>query len=311
MNIKECEILINNLKAEKAKIDDVNSDYYDEIDEQISRIRKETYSHLSAWDRVYMARHPDRPKAGDYINLLFDNFYELHGDRGVKDDHALIGGIAYFNKRPVTVLAQAKGKTTKENIDRNFGMMNPEGYRKALRLAGQAEKFNRPIINIIDTSGAYPGKEAEERGQAEAIAKCLYTFSNLKVPIISIVIGEGGSGGALALSVADRIAMLENAVYSILSPEGFASILWKDDSRAPEAAEVMKLTSYDLLEKKIIDKIINEPLGGAQECIEYVSDKIKIYIETELNELTKMKTKDMIEKRYKKFREIGTIHNGK
>ncbi|MDF9824708.1 acetyl-CoA carboxylase carboxyl transferase subunit alpha [Breznakia sp. PF5-3] len=307
MNLRECEILIKSLEAEKAKIENVNTEYYDELDAQIKRIQKETYSNLSAWDRVYLARHADRPKAQDYIDLLFDNFYELHGDRGVKDDRALIGGIAYFNGTPVTILAQAKGKTTKENIERNFGMMNPEGYRKALRLAKQAEKFGRPIINIVDTSGAFPGKEAEERGQAEAIAKCLYTFSNLRVPIISIVISEGGSGGALALSVADRIAMLENAIYSILSPEGFASILWKDESRAQEAAEVMKLTSYDLLGKKVIDAIIKEPLGGAQECIEYVAENMKKYIEEELAVLSKMRMKDMLEKRYMKFRKIGMI----
>lgn len=307
MNLRECEILIKSLEAEKAKIEDVNTTYYDELDAQIKRIQRETYNNLSAWDRVYLARHADRPKAQDYIELLFDNFYELHGDRGVRDDKALIGGIAYFDGIPVTVLAQAKGKTTQDNIERNFGMMNPEGYRKALRLAKQAEKFNRPIINIVDTSGAFPGKEAEERGQAEAIADCLYTFSNLEVPIISIVIGEGGSGGALALSVADRLAMLENAIYSILSPEGFASILWKDEGRAQEAAEVMKLTSYDLLSKKVIDAIIKEPLGGAQECIEYVVENMKTYISQELKDLRKMKTKDLVDKRYTKFRKIGTL----
>lgn len=307
MNLRECEILIKSLEAEKAKIENVNTTYYDELDAQIKRIQKETYSNLSAWDRVYLARHADRPKAQDYLPLLFDNFYELHGDRGVRDDKALIGGIAYFKGIPVTVLAQAKGKTTKENIERNFGMMNPEGYRKALRLAKQAEKFGRPIINIVDTSGAFPGKEAEERGQAEAIAQCLYTFSALEVPIISIVISEGGSGGALALSVGDRIAMLENAIYSILSPEGFASILWKDESRAQEAAEVMKLTSYDLLSKKIIDAIIKEPFGGAQQCIEYVAENLETYIEEELAVLMKMKTKDMLEKRYTKFRQIGMM----
>lgn len=307
MNLRECEILVKSLEAEKAKMENVNSEYYDEINSQIERIQQEVYANLSAWDRVYLARHADRPKAQDYIERLFDNFYELHGDRGVRDDQALIGGIGYFNGIPVTVLAQAKGKTTKENIDRNFGMMNPEGYRKALRLAKQAEKFNRPIINIVDTSGAFPGREAEERGQAEAIAQCLFTFSNLEVPIITIVIGEGGSGGALALSVADRIGMLENAVYSILSPEGFASILWKDDSRAPQAAEMMKLTSYDLLEKQVIDAIIKEPLGGAQKSVDFVASNIRTYIEEELKGLMKLKTKDLVEKRYAKFRKMGVL----
>lgn len=307
MNLKECEILVKSLEAEKAKMENVNNEYYDEINSQIERIQQEVYANLSAWDRVYLARHADRPKAQDYIERLFDNFYELHGDRGVRDDQALIGGIGYFNGIPVTVLAQAKGKTTKENINRNFGMMNPEGYRKALRLAKQAEKFSRPIINIVDTSGAFPGREAEERGQAEAIAQCLFTFSNLEVPIITIVIGEGGSGGALALSVADRIGMLENAVYSILSPEGFASILWKDDSRAPQAAEMMKLTSYDLLEKQVIDAIIKEPLGGAQKSVDFVASNIRTYIEEELKGLMKLKTKDLVEKRYAKFRKMGVL----
>jgi len=307
MNLRECEILIKSLEAEKAKINDANTTYYDELNAQIKRIQEDTYNHLSAWDRVYLARQFDRPKAQDYIELLFDNFYELHGDRGVRDDKALIGGIAYFEGVPVTVLAQAKGKTTQDNIERNFGMMNPEGYRKALRLAKQAEKFKRPIINLVDTSGAFPGKEAEERGQAQAIAECLSLFSNLEVPIISIVIGEGGSGGALALSVGDRLAMLENSIYSILSPEGFASILWKDDSLAQKAAEVMKLTSYDLLSKKVIDAIIKEPLGGAQKDIAYVAQNMRTYITEELKDLRKLKTKDLLEKRYIKFRNIGAL----
>lgn len=307
MNLKECEILIKSLEAEKARVEDANSPYYEQLDAEIKRVQKETYENLSAWDRVYLARHADRPKAQDYIPLLFEDFYELHGDRRFGDDAAVIGGIATFHGMAVTVIAQSKGKTLDENLKKNFGMVNPEGYRKAMRLALQAEKFKRPIITLVDTSGAYPGKGAEERGQAQAIAECLFTFSNLKTPVICIVLSEGGSGGALALSIGDRIVMLENAIYSILSPEGFASILWKDGSRAQEAAEVMKLTSYDLLEKKIIDAIVKEPLGGAQECIELVVNQLDQYLKDELSVLLKKKEKALLDERYDKYRRIGVL----
>ncbi|MFR6311095.1 acetyl-CoA carboxylase carboxyltransferase subunit alpha [Anaerofustis stercorihominis] len=307
MKIKECEIKIRTLEAEKAGLNIDESQRYDEINKEIMELKKEAYSNLEPWDRVYLARHQDRPKASDYISLLIDDFYELHGDRCYGDDNALIGGIGTFKGIPVTVLAQAKGKTLEENLKRNFGMMNPEGYRKALRLAKEAEKFHRPIINIVDTAGAYPGKGAEERGQAEAIAKCLYEFSNLKTPVISVVISEGGSGGALALSVADKIVMLENAIYSVLSPEGFASILWKDESRAEEASKYMRLTSYDLYEKGIIDHIIKEPAGGAQNGLEYVVAQIAVYIETELKELIQKKDRLLIRERFLKYRKIGMI----
>ena len=212
-----------------------------------------------------------------------------------------------FENTPVTVIAQAKGKDLQENLKRNFGMPNPEGYRKALRLAKEAEKFHRPIITFVDTSGAYPGKGAEERGQAEAIAQCLFTFSNLKTPVICIVLSEGGSGGALALSVGDRLVMLENAIYSILSPEGFASILWKDGSRAKEAAEVMKLTAQDLKDKKILDEVIREPLGGAQNDLDAVCDRLRQYICRSLNELEKTKMTTLLKNRYEKYRKIGVI----
>lgn len=307
MSIKECEIKIRELEAKKASLSITDNEEFDKINKEIKQLKKEAYSNLEPWDRVYLARHQDRPKASDYISLLFNNFYELHGDRCFGDDSALIGGIGTFNNIPVTVLAQAKGKTLEENLKRNFGMMNPEGYRKALRLAKEAEKFHRPIINIVDTAGAYPGKGAEERGQAEAIAKCLYEFSNLKTPVISVVISEGGSGGALALSVADRIVMLENAIYSVLSPEGFASILWKDESRAKEASKYMKLTSFDLYEKGIVDQIIKEHEGGAQNGIEYVVAQISVYIQNELNELLNKKDRQLIRERYLKYRKIGMI----
>lgn len=274
---------------------------------EIKELQEEMYQDLSAWDRVYLARHPRRPKAQDYLKRLFHTFYELHGDRCYGDDRAIIGGIAMFEQTPVTVIAQAKGRDLQENMKRNFGMPNPEGYRKALRLAKEAKKFHRPIITFVDTSGAYPGKGAEERGQAEAIAQCLYTFSDLQTPIICIVLSEGGSGGALALSVGDRLVMLENAVYSILSPEGFASILWKDGSRAKEAAEVMKLTAHDLMDKGILDAVIEEPLGGAQNDIEAVCERLRAYIHASLEELQKAKMPALLAQRYEKYRNIGVI----
>ena len=274
---------------------------------EIKELQEEMYQDLSAWDRVYLARHPRRPKAQDYLKRLFHTFYELHGDRCYGDDRAIIGGIAMFEQTPVTVIAQAKGRDLQENMKRNFGMPNPEGYRKALRLAKEAEKFHRPIITFVDTSGAYPGKGAEERGQAEAIAQCLYTFSDLQTPIICIVLSEGGSGGALALSVGDRLVMLENAVYSILSPEGFASILWTDGSRAKEAAEVMKLTAHDLMDKGILDAVIEEPLGGAQNDIEAVCERLRAYIHASLEELQKAKMPALLAQRYEKYRNIGVI----
>lgn len=262
-------------------------------------------SKIAAWDRVLLARKADRPKALDYIEDIFDEFIELHGDRLFSDDKSIIGGIGKINKYTVTVIGQQKGKTTKENMERNFGMTNPEGYRKALRLMHQAEKFNRPIITFIDTPGAYPGIGAEERGQGEAIAKNMLEMSRLKVPVICVVIGEGSSGGALALCVGDRILMLENAIYSILSPEGFASILYKDASKNKEAAENMKITAQDLKELQIIDTIIKEPTGGASENCAKVAKIIKKEIVKNLKELTNLQIKELIENRYNKFRKMG------
>ena len=260
---------------------------------------------ITAWDRVMLARKVDRPKALDYIHELFDDFIELHGDRNFGDDKAIIGGIATFEGMPVTVIGEQKGKKAKENMERNFGMPNPEGYRKALRLMKQAEKFNRPIITFIDTPGAYPGIGAEERGQGEAIARNMLEMSMIKVPIICIVIGEGSSGGALAIAVGDKIVMLENAVYSILSPEGFASILYKDASKAKEAAQNMKITAKDLKDLKIIDKIIEEPENGVQNDFLTVIEEIKQYIITSINDLEKMSKEELIENRYQKYRMIG------
>ena len=260
---------------------------------------------LTAWDRVLLARMPERPKAKEYIDAIFDDFIELHGDRTFGDDKAIIGGIATLNGMPVTVIGEQKGRNARENIERNFGMPNPEGYRKALRLMKQAEKFKRPVITFIDTPGAYPGMGAEERGQGEAIARNIMEMSSLKVPIICVVIGEGSSGGALAIGVGDKIAMLENAVYSVLSPEGFASILYKDSSKAKDAAENMKMTAKDLKEFKIIDDIIKEPEGGAQEDFEKLSNDVKKYLEKNIKKLKKLETVRLLEERYDKIRNFG------
>lgn len=241
-------------------------DLQDEIDMLEASLKRETtkvYTNLKPWDRVQIARLPERPTTLDYIPYIFDSFIELHGDRSFRDDPAMIGGIGYLDGKSVTVIGQQRGKDTKDNIYRNFGMAHPEGYRKALRLMKQAEKFNRPIFTFIDTKGAYPGKAAEERGQSESIAKNLMEMASLTVPVIAVVIGEGGSGGALGIGISNRVLMLENSTYSVISPEGAAALLWKDSNLAQIAAETMKITALDLLDLGIIDEVINEPLGGA------------------------------------------------
>ena len=301
----------------KSKIDelkslatDQNMDLEKEIRQmeiKLYNMQKEAYKNLTAWDKVSIARLVERPTALDYINRIFDSFMELHGDRYYGDDSAIVGGIAQLNGIPVTVIAQQKGNNTKENIKRNFGMPNPEGYRKALRLMKQAEKFKRPVICIVDTPGAYCGLGAEERGQGEAIARNLMEMSNLKTPVISIVIGEGGSGGALAMAVADEVWMLEHAIYSILSPEGFASILFKDASRAKEAANAMKITAQDLINFEIIDRIIKEPLGGAHTNVDEMATSIKRNLEESIIRLTREPIEALLTKRYYKFRKIGKV----
>ena len=259
---------------------------------------------ITAWDRVKIAREADRPTALDYIENIFDEFMELHGDRYFKDDKSIVCGLGNIGKQNYTIIAEQKGRNTKENIERNFGMPNPEAYRKALRFMRQAEKFGRPIITFIDTKGAYPGLGAEERGQGEAIAKNLMEMSDLGVPIIAIVIGEGSSGGALAIGVGDRVLMLENAVYSILSPEGYASILWKDSSRAEEAAEKMKLTAKDLLKLGVIDEVLEEPNGNAKTDVEKMSGTIKNRIVAITKELKPVPIDELVENRYQKFRNM-------
>lgn len=261
-------------------------------------------SDLTAWERVQISREKDRPVGTDYIEKLFTDFMEFHGDRYFKDDHAIVGGIAYFHGMPVTVIAQAKGKTTKENLDRNFSMPSPDGYRKALRLMKQAEKFGRPVICFVDTPGAFCGLEAEERGQGEAIARNLFELSGLKVPVLSVVIGEGGSGGALAMAVADEVWMLENSIYSVLSPEGFASILWKDSKRASEAAEVMKLTAQDLERLGIVEQVISEPAEFTDENMDVVCRDMDGRIREFLEKYCAMDAAELTEKRYERFRRM-------
>ena len=260
---------------------------------------------LSAWDRVEIARNPKRKTSLDYIENIFDDFIELHGDRNFKDDKAIVCGLARIGKQNFTVIAEQKGRTTKENIERNFGMPNPESYRKAIRFMKQAEKFKRPVITFIDTKGAYPGIEAEERGQGEAIAKSMFEMARLNVPIISIVIGEGSSGGALAIGVANTVLMLENAIYSILSPEGYSSIVWKDSSRFKEAAEKMKLTAEDLYELNVIDKIIKEPKGDIEDSFENVVKQLKKEIKEFMVQTNKLTKEEIKESRYEKFRKMG------
>ncbi len=263
---------------------------------------------ISAWEKVEIARNPKRKTALDYVENIFDDFIELHGDRAFKDDKAIVCGLGKIGNQSFTIIAEQKGRTTKENIERNFGMPNPESYRKAIRFMKQAEKFNRPVITFIDTKGAYPGIEAEERGQGEAIAKSMFEMAKLKVPIIAIVIGEGSSGGALAIGVANKVYMLENAIYSILSPEGYSSILWKDSSRFKEAAEKMKLTAKDLYDLKVIDEIIQEPIELKENDFEKITDNIKKEIEKEIKEMSEMTKEDIVENRYQKFRNISSFN---
>lgn len=264
-------------------------------------------SELTATQRLAIIREKGRPTVHDYIPALFGNFLELHGDRHFGDDAAVIGGVGTFAGRPVTVIAQVKGRDLEENKQSNFSMPHPEGYRKALRLAKQAEKFHRPVICLVDTPGAFCGVEAEERGQGEAIARNLVEFMTLRTPIVSIILGEGGSGGALALAVCDELAMLENALYSVISPRGFASILWKDASRESEAAELMKITADDLLRFGVCEYIIAEPAGGAQNDPILTAENISAYLAEVLPRLSGYDTDELLQKRYEKFRKIGVF----
>ena len=305
MILEENEKKISLLEQELLALDSADPKYK-ELKKKLDVLKNETYSNLSAWDRVLIARSEKRIKAKALIDKLITDFVELHGDQYFSDDQSIISGIGYLGDMPVTILAQAKGDNLNENLKRNFGMTSPEGFRKTLRLAKEAEKFKRPIITIVDTSGAYPGKGAEERGQARAIAQNLYEFSKLKTPVVAIILSEGGSGGALALTVSDYIFMFENAVYSVLSPEGFTSILFKDKVPVSEVADVMKLTSHDLINYGIADEIIEEPLGGIRYVSDSFAESLKDRLIAKINELNKKSEEELLNNRYEKFRRIGS-----
>ncbi|RFA35006.1 acetyl-CoA carboxylase carboxyl transferase subunit alpha [Virgibacillus dokdonensis] len=304
---------IVNLKEKIAELKRFTSDSDIDLTEEIRTLEKrlavlqeDIYGNLQPWDRVQLARHPERPTTLDYIEQLFTDFIEFHGDRSFGDDAAIVTGLAFYKEKPVTVIGHQRGKDTKENIRRNFGMPHPEGYRKALRHMKQAEKFSRPIICFIDTKGAYPGKAAEERGQSEAIARNLIEMAGLTVPIICVVIGEGGSGGALGLGVGDEILMLENSTYSVISPEGAASILWKDASYAQQAAESMQITAYDLKKLGLIDQIIPEPKGGAHRDLNQQASYLNEVIDHSLRTLEKYSIEELLEKRWEKYKKMGS-----
>ncbi|MGF7185640.1 acetyl-CoA carboxylase carboxyl transferase subunit alpha [Desulfitispora alkaliphila] len=303
--IVELEQKIEELKQFTAEREMDLSDEIKKLENKSSSLKREIFGNLTAWQRTQIARHVDRPTAMDYINKIFDNFIELHGDRLYGEDKSIVGGIAKLNGKPVTVVGHMKGKDTKENISRNFGMPHPEGYRKAIRLMKQAEKFNRPIVCLVDTPGAYCGIGAEERGQSIAIAESIQKMSNLTVPIVVVVIGEGGSGGALALGVGDKILMLENSIYSVISPEGASTILWKDATKAQEAAEALQITAHQLKELNIIDQIIEEPLGGAHKDPGTTAENIKKAINLNLENLHEISSNDLVEERYNKLRKMG------
>lgn len=297
---------IESLKESQDKNDVDLQEEIDMLEASLERETKKIYTNLKPWDRVQIARLQERPTTLDYIPYIFDSFMELHGDRNFRDDPAMIGGIGFLNGRAVTVIGQQRGKDTKDNIYRNFGMSHPEGYRKALRLMKQAEKFNRPIFTFIDTKGAYPGKTAEERGQSESIATNLIEMASLKVPVIAIVIGEGGSGGALGIGIANKVLMLENSTYSVISPEGAAALLWKDSNLAKIAAETMKITAHDIKQLGIIDDVISEPLGGAHKDIEQQALAIKSAFVEQLDSLESLSRDEIANDRFEKFRNIGS-----
>ena len=304
----ELEREVENLKRFSKGKPNYFSQQLNGLEEKLHRLQKEIFSNLTGWQITQLARHIDRPKASHYVQRMFENFVELHGDRNYGDDPAILGGMAKFNGRSVTIIAHQKGADAKEMAYRNFGMPHPEGYRKALRLMKLAELFKKPILTMIDTPGAFPGVGAEERGQAEAIARNLEMMIMLRTPIITVVIGEGGSGGALAIGVGDRILMLEHSIYSVISPEGCAAILWKDGEKGKEvAAESLKLTASDLSRLGVIDEIVKEPLGGAHRDPEGMAQILKEVVERHLKELERMKEEELLSLRYEKFRRMGTF----
>lgn len=301
--IVELEVKLEQMRALSDNLD-IDSEIA-RIESKVKELKETIYKDLTRWQRVQLARHPERPYTLDYIYLMTQDFIELHGDRYFKDDKAVVGGFARIDEHKVMLIGQQKGRDTKSNLYRNFGMMNPEGYRKALRLMKLAEKFNVPVVTMLDTPGAYPGLEAEERGQAEAIAKNLFEMSRLKVPIIVVIIGEGASGGALGIGLGDRILMLENCWYSVISPESCSSILWRSWDYKEQAAEALKLTAPDLIEQKIIDRIIPEPLGGAHKNHEEMAETLKSVLKEELKNLKQIKVPKLLEMRLEKFKAMG------
>ena len=303
--ILELEEKIRELQSFTEKEDIDLTGEIKKLTDRLEKLRKEVFGKLTNWEKVQLSRHPDRPYTRDYIDMLCTDFVEIHGDRHFYDDKALIAGFAMMGGQKILILGHQKGRDTKENLERNFGCAHPEGYRKAMRLMKMAEKYNVPVVALIDTPGAYPGVGAEERGQAEAIAYNLREMAGLKVPIVCFVIGEGGSGGALGIGVGDRIFVLENAYYSVISPEGCAAILWRERTKAPDAAKALKLTAPELLELGIIDGMIKEPLGGAHRDPEKTAAEIKKAVMDSLKELRAITASELVEQRYEKYRSIG------
>ena len=299
----EKQLITLNQVSQESKVD-VSSEIV-AIETKIEKIKKDIYSNLTAWQRVQLSRHPKRPYSLDYINLIFTDFEELHGDRRFREDAAIVGGPAFLDGQPIMVLGQQKGRNTRDNLKRNFGCPHPEGYRKAMRLMEIAEKFAMPVVTLIDTPDAYPGIGAEERHVAEAIAVNIRDMSALKVPIVSIVIGEGGSGGALGMAVADEVMILENGYYSVISPEGCAAILWKDRAAAPQAADALKFSPEYLQKFGVVDRVISEPMGGAHRDLDLAAKSLKDAIVDSLAKLKKKSTKKLLEDRYTKFRHLG------
>ncbi|GLH72023.1 acetyl-coenzyme A carboxylase carboxyl transferase subunit alpha [Geothrix limicola] len=309
MDLSQLEKPVLELEAQirAMEMDPSQSKEREKLAKKLDKLKAELFSNLSDWQRAQLARHPKRPYTLDYLERICERFDELHGDRRFGDDAAIVGGMGWIEGNPVMVIGQQKGRDTKQKILRNFGMPKPEGYRKALRFMKLAEKFQRPILCLIDTPGAYPGVDAEERGQAEAIARNLIEMAKLEVPVVAVVIGEGGSGGALALGVADRVLMMENAIYSVISPEGCASILWKDATQAPKAAAALKLTAPHLLELGVIDGIVKEPLGGAHSDFDAAAASLKEAIIEAFSELSELSAEQLVEERYQKFARMGSV----
>ncbi|HEX3113248.1 MAG TPA: acetyl-CoA carboxylase carboxyltransferase subunit alpha [Candidatus Eisenbacteria bacterium] len=303
--IIELERKIEELKSRAGGDERETAEELDRLEKKADRLRKDIFSKLTRWQRVKLARHPRRPYTLDYLKVMAPQFMELHGDRRFADDPAIVGGLGMLDELPVLFLGHQKGRDTKENIHRNFGMANPEGYRKALRLMRMAANFEFPIVTFVDTPGAYPGLGAEERGQSEALARNILEMAHLPVPIVTVVIGEGGSGGALALAVGDVVMMLENSIYSVITPEGCAAILWKDASKAEQAAENLRLTAQDLLELKVVDEVIPEPLGGAHRDPEETARRVKETVQRHLKALIGLPKQELLDRRLEKYLKMG------